>query len=258
MIRNCGPGRSIPRTPSADRDMKAYLTATRHPWATFVFLVPLLAVYEVGVAHYGVTNPDVRNGVDAWLRWALDRYGVTPLWVLPVAVAVFFFVRSVAAWKTRPTDTLATVFGMAVESVVYAVLLWAVSRNFKPILDQLGVALNLPTIRLEAPAKLVTYVGAGIYEEVVFRLGLFTLLFVTLRTFLLPAPLAIVAAAAAGSLLFAAAHHAGANGEPFSPAVFLFRTLAGLYFTALYAGRGFGVAVGTHAGYDVLVGVSLT
>ena len=41
------------------------------------------------------------------------------------------------------------------------------------------------------------------------------------------------------------------------PYVFLFRVLAGLYFTALFVGRGFGVAVGAHAGYDVLVGVSL-
>jgi membrane protease YdiL (CAAX protease family) len=237
--------------------MKAYLTATRHPWATFLFLVPLLAAYEAGVAHYGVTHPDVRTGADAWLRWALDRYGVTALWVAPAAVAVFFLIRSIAAWKTRPKDTIATVFGMAVESVVYAVLLWAVSRNFKPILDQLGVQLSLPTLRLEAPAKLVSYVGAGIYEEVIFRLGLYTLLYIAFRTFFLPTPLAIVAAAVAGSLLFAAAHHAGENGEPFHPAVFLFRALAGLYFTALYAGRGFGVAVGAHAGYDVLVGVSV-
>jgi len=237
--------------------MKAYLTATRHPWATFLFLVPLLAAYEAGVAHYGVTHPDVRTGTDAWLRWALDRYGVTALWVVPAAVAAFFLARSIATWKSRPKDTVATLCGMAVESVVYAVGLWAVSRNFQPILDQLGVVLNLPSIRLEAPAKLVTYVGAGIYEEVIFRLGLFTLLVAALRAFLVPVPVAISLAAVAGAVLFAAAHHVGANGEPFQPTVFLFRALAGLFFTGLYAGRGFGVAVGAHAGYDVLVGVTV-
>ena len=56
--------------------------------------------------------------------------------------------------------------------------------------------------------------------------------------------------------LFAAAHHIGPYGEPMNPYVFLFRALAGLYFTALYLGRGFGVAVAAHAGYDVLVGVT--
>ncbi len=239
--------------------MKDYLSATRHPWATLVFLVPLLAAYEFGVAHYGANNSDVRNGADAWLRWALDRYGVSQLWVVPAVVAIYFLLRSMVAWSSRPKDTLATLFGMAVESVVYAVLLWAVSRNFKPILDQLGVELNMSTVRFEAPpaAKIVTYVGAGIYEEVIFRLGLFTLLYVIFRTMLLPKPLAIIVAATVGSLLFAAAHHVGENGEPFHPAVFLFRALAGLYFTILYAARGFGIAVGAHAGYDVLVGVAV-
>jgi hypothetical protein len=39
---------------------------------------------------------------------------------------------------------------------------------------------------------------------------------------------------------------------------FVFRTCAGLFFTFLFVARGFGVAVGAHAGYDVLVGVSIT
>ena len=57
------------------------------------------------------------------------------------------------------------------------------------------------------------------------------------------------------AVLFAAAHHIGPYGEPFDRSVFLFRALAGLYFGLLYQLRGFGVAVGTHASYDVLVGV---
>ena len=33
-------------------------------------------------------------------------------------------------------------------------------------------------------------------------------------------------------------------------------TAPGLFFTALFVGRGFGIAVGAHAGYDVLVGLT--
>jgi len=53
------------------------------------------------------------------------------------------------------------------------------------------------------------------------------------------------------------AHHLGAHGEPFNGSFFAFRTAAGLYFAALYRLRGFGVAVGAHACYDVLVGLLL-
>src|SRR5262249_48259180 len=99
-----------------------------------------------------------------------------------------------------------------------------------------------------------TFVGAGIYEEAIFRLGLFTALYWVLKK-ISPFPLfPFVLAAAVSALLFAAAHHAGPHGEKFDGYVFLFRALAGVYFAFVYQLRGFGIAVGAHAGYDVLVG----
>jgi membrane protease YdiL (CAAX protease family) len=67
--------------------------------------------------------------------------------------------------------------------------------------------------------------------------------------------LALLAAAFASAVLFSAAHHAGPYGEPFDRYVFVFRTIAGLYFAAIFVVRGFGIAVGAHACYDVLAGV---
>ena len=90
-----------------------------------------------------------------------------------------------------------------------------------------------------------------------FRLGLFAGLWYLLKLVGVPGPAAMVAAAVAAAVAFAAAHHVGPTGEAVSTARFLFRVTAGLYFTTLYVARGFGVAVGTHAGYDVLVGVSV-
>jgi membrane protease YdiL (CAAX protease family) len=69
--------------------------------------------------------------------------------------------------------------------------------------------------------------------------------------------LAVVLAALTGAVLFAVAHHIGPHGEPVDGFNFLFRVLAGLYFTALYQFRGFGIAVGAHACYDVLVGIHM-
>jgi membrane protease YdiL (CAAX protease family) len=64
-------------------------------------------------------------------------------------------------------------------------------------------------------------------------------------------------AAISSAVLFAAAHHFGRGGEPWDGYVFSFRSLAGMYFAALFHLRGFGIAVGAHAGYDVLVGLLL-
>jgi membrane protease YdiL (CAAX protease family) len=46
-----------------------------------------------------------------------------------------------------------------------------------------------------------------------------------------------------------------ATAEPFHAAVFLYRTIAGFYFAWIYQLRGLGVAVGAHAGYNLLIGL---
>jgi membrane protease YdiL (CAAX protease family) len=234
--------------------MTNYLRSTRHPWACLLFLFPLLAVYEAGVLWLGGDRAGtLRNGADAWLRWQLEAFGAGHVFAAPAVVLAVLTVWSWWRWADRPEDPVTAWFGMAFESGVFAFLLWQVSRNFTPILDHLGVKLD---VTQSVPAgQILTYIGAGIYEEVLFRLGLFGGLCLLLRAVKVQKAAAVPLAAVAAALLFSAAHHL--TGEPVRPAVFVFRAVAGLYFTALFVGRGFGVAVGAHAGYDVLVGVAI-
>ena len=104
---------------------------------------------------------------------------------------------------------------------------------------------------------IVCFLGAGIYEETLFRLLLFSGLLALFTLMDLPVLWSLTLAAAGSALAFAAAHHLGVNGDPFHGYVFAFRAAAGGYFAWLYHTRGFGVAVGAHAGYDVLVGLLL-
>ncbi len=62
-------------------------------------------------------------------------------------------------------------------------------------------------------------------------------------------------AALATSVLFAAAHYVGASGEPFRWFSFVFRFVAGMFFSVVFIYRGFGIAAGSHAAYDILVGL---
>jgi hypothetical protein len=57
-----------------------------------------------------------------------------------------------------------------------------------------------------------------------------------------------------GAIIFSAFHHIG--GEPFAISPFLQRVFAGLYFSAIYFNRSFGIAAASHALYDVLVGLN--
>ncbi len=240
----------------ADRKDPSYYASTRHPWACFLFLLPLFAAYELGILWIGGPNSDgLRNGADIWLRWFLERYGFGQLWAAPLLVLGHFLVRTAFDAAGRTKKPISTVFGMLVESVFYAFLLWGISRNFRPLMELAGLPLNQIQFKTVAAGQLVTFIGAGIYEEVLFRLGLFSLSVFVLKCVLFPTPLAVPLAAVFAAVVFAAAHHVGPYGEPVHSPVFLFRALAGLFFTAIYVARGFGIAVGAHAGYDILVGV---
>jgi membrane protease YdiL (CAAX protease family) len=221
-----------------------------------VFLVPLLAVYEGGLLLLGGTHPEaLRSGADTWLRHALEAVGLTDLYWPPVLIVVVLAGRAWLARRGRPADLLGVCSGMAIESVVCALGLWTVSRGLGPFLDSFGVHLQVSPKTSAAVLDVLSFVGAGIYEEVLFRLLLFSALVWTMRHVEVPSGTTVIAAALASALLFSAAHHFGEYGEPFDGYRFVFRTLAGLYFALVYQLRGFGVAVGGHACYDVMVGV---
>lgn len=235
----------------------SYPVATRHPWPCLLFLLPLLLAYEVGIFWIGGTQPEaLRNGADTWLRWGLEAFGLSQLYAAPLLVVGVFLVASWLRWDDRPPDWSGACLGMGIESVIFALLLWGLSRGFGPLIESLKAQVG-PPAEPDSVALVITYVGAGIYEEVLFRLVLYSGLVALLRLLGAPGVVAMVVSAVVSATLFSAAHHIGPYGAPFEDGVFLFRALAGLYFAALYQLRGFGIAVGAHACYDVLVGVAV-
>lgn len=232
-----------------------YRRATRHPLPCLFFLIPLLAAYEVGI-WCTPTGDALRNGADHWLRRGLEACGLPQLYWAPALVGVFFLAWSWYRRHDLPDDLQGVCVGMAIESLAFGLGLWVLSRSTGTLTHWL-LPLAVPTADADRPfLQVVTYVGAGIYEEVLFRLLLYSGLVVLLRP-LFSRWLSLPLAAVLSALLFAAAHHAGPHGQPYSDHVFVFRVLAGVYFASLYQLRGFGIAVGTHVCYDVLVGVRM-
>ncbi len=122
-----------------------------------------------------------------------------------------------------------------------------------------GVPLHASTLGTIANflGTISGYLGAGIYEELLFRLILLPLGIGLLRWLRLSRRASTLGGIVLTSLLFAAAHYVGPSGDAFNSFTFLFRFVAGAFFSVLFLYRGFGIAAGAHAGYDVLVGLSL-
>ena len=97
--------------------------------------------------------------------------------------------------------------------------------------------------------------GAGIYEELLFRLALISIIALLInRLGNLSKEYALFFAAIASALLFGAYHfYFGAEMIPFDWPRFAFYCLGGVYFTGLFVLRGFGITVGAHIVYDLIV-----
>ncbi len=248
-----------PRVEISDDVSDYYLLLARQPLHCLLFLVPLLAVYEAGVLKLGTGGDELRNGADYWMRTGLRRAGLEDVWTLPAIVLGLLFVWQVAGrhcWSVYPS----TLLGMLAESLLFGVCLIVLGqlqelafRQHLPDALPLSLSSSLPGTVPQA----ISYVGAGIYEEVLFRLCLLPLTYGLLRVLLIPGKAALLGAILVTSGLFGAAHYVGPAAEPWALYSFTFRTLAGVFFAMLFVLRGFGITVGAHAAYDLLVGVLL-
>jgi hypothetical protein len=118
-----------------------------------------------------------------------------------------------------------------------------------------ALALQAPTVQvLDGPTRLMLSLGAGLYEELFFRVVLVSLLAWGARRLLGWRPLvAGVFAVVLGAFLFSGFHYIGPYGDQLQLFSFTYRMIAGLFFSGLYLLRGFGITAWTHALYDVLV-----
>ena len=237
----------------------SYWVTTRRPLPSLCLVLPLMLAYELGVLWQGGTSATtLRTGADAWMRHVLASMGLTDQWLPPLSLVLILLgwqVISPRDWRFSPSILV----GMILESCVLAIALVGISRLIDmgfSVLDQNAppvLSVVSPPSRMGL-APLIGYLGAGVYEEALFRLVLVPVLFRVLRLLQTPQVLASALAVTASALLFSLAHHAGTPGEPFSWFAFVFRWMAGVFFAWVFVIRGFGIAVGTHTAYDILVG----
>jgi membrane protease YdiL (CAAX protease family) len=236
---------------------RGYFEQSRDLLNSLVLVLPLLLVYQAGLL---ATNGQTLNGVDFITIVLVQRWQLTGLLVFNGVLIVAGIVGVVVLQKKRRFDPRIVV-PIAIESTVYAFLLGIIITQ---ILAKVGIkpphmliegwtALAAGPGEANAMAKICMALGAGVNEELVFRLGMVPAI-AGLAAHAMPKRHAVIVAILVSSILFSLAHY---FGEPFMVYTFFYRFLAGVLFCALFTLRGFAVAVYTHAIYDVLVMVVL-
>ena len=235
---------------------------SREPRYSVLFAFPLLALYELlAFALSQSTLHGVRNGADVLLKTAFVAFGgargLAVFTVLLVGVGVWLVLRD---RRRNPAPLGVAVFGaMLAESVVWALLLggvvsWLTGLLLHPPLAQ--VAGTEPAT-LSLGAQLVVSLGAGLYEELLFRVLLVGGLAAGGLALGWKRPVAIGVAVLLSAVIFSGFHYVGPLGDPWALDSFTFRAIAGLVLSGLYVTRGFGIVAWSHALYDVLVSLAV-
>ena len=240
--------------------LKDYLRRSRAPRYSILFALPLLVLYEglsAMLTHSAVAG--VRNGADVLLKSLFvalgGRDGLVVFGLLLVGGA------AVLVWRDlkRSGERLSPgVFGgMLLESGLYAAVFGFVVGWLTTLVLEGPRRLSVGgSAALPLPTQLVVSLGAGIYEELLFRVVLVgALMWTARRLFRAGTGLAATIAVIVSALIFSSFHYVGALGDTFTVASFTFRALAGVVFSVLYVTRGFGITAWTHALYDL--GLSL-
>jgi CAAX prenyl protease-like protein len=234
----------------------SYFALSRSPRYSVLFALPLLVAYELLAAVLAQPGRELRNGADAMLREAFTavagQRGPAIFMAAVILLGLFLVVRDLRASRG---PLRARVFGgMLVESIALAAAFGIVIGIATTKLISSLRMLMLAQGAIQSmgwPTRLMLSLGAGLYEELFFRVLLVTGLAAAARR--LPgvgARAASVLAVVVGAVIFSAFHYIGPFGDPFELRSFTFRMLSGLAFSGLYVLRGFGVTAWTHALYD--------
>ncbi|MBK9261335.1 MAG: CPBP family intramembrane metalloprotease [Polyangiaceae bacterium] len=214
-------------------------------WTDLGLTLPIFLLYHLGVVFLPVRN--AADPVTAELT-ALAEHSLLTYTGLTLAVGVAFVVVLAATGQKRALEGKRFVL-IALEGTLYAILMRFAASY---VVGSLTLGPNIQTRSVFS--GVVMSMGAGFYEEIAFRVGLFGLGALLLKAMFGPGMRRIVLTAAwavVAAVAFSAWHYVGALGDAFDVQSFVFRAVCGLALTAIFVFRGFAPAVWTHALYDV-------
>ncbi len=193
----------------------------------------------------------IRISVDAWFKTIFQLLGTNTLSATFLVAAIIGGIITYVRRKEISTLKMNYFGYMLLESSLYALLIGTLIGLFLDSL--LNMQAESPLYQLTKLQLIALSLGAGLYEELFFRVILVGLLLFIFKKIFDSHITAYMIAVIIAALIFSTVHYIGEFGDVFTLNSFLFRFLFGLVLNVVYVKRGFGIAAWTHAIYDLLV-----
>jgi membrane protease YdiL (CAAX protease family) len=227
---------------------RTYGPLALRPLNQLVVIAPLLLFFHFGASRFG-------SGllVPHFMRVAFEWLGASGHFLPPLLIATVLMCQHVMSKSPWRVDC-AAIGGIIVESIVWTLPLLTAGWIIGSV--QAGAAADNSAGTEFLPACFDA-VGAGIYEEFLFRLVLIqaaAILFIDLAH--LPKNKVKTGAIIASALIFSACHFSAAQllgSEAMQWPKFVFLATAGAWWSVLFLWRGYGVAACCHICWNITV-----
>ncbi|MEM7627820.1 MAG: CPBP family intramembrane glutamic endopeptidase [Planctomycetota bacterium] len=234
-----------------------YFELSSRPLMMLVFLLPLIIAYEVGSVLFLTSNESTADGILArrLLAQVFELFGAVGL-VLPglmvITVLGLQHILRRDPWRVH----LGVLPLMVLEALVLTAPLLVLAVALGSGITAAAATGSPAATLLDLPwtDRLTIAIGAGVYEELVFRLMLITLVhFVVVDLIGRRDGLGRFLGVVLSALAFAVYHDLNPDGQGIDLRRLAFFFAAGVYFGVLFLWRGLGMPVAVHVVYDVLV-----
>ena len=227
--------------------MNSYLRASRSFHYSIFLTAPILVIYEIGI-HLLFRNSiyEVRNTGDLLLKNLLTLLQLNNPLALTIILLTLFGIVMVIGFRRESIPEFRSIYllYMLGESLVWGVGLFLVMSLVA------ALPLQMNTL-VEGIAQFNLALGAGIYEELVFRAALIPAFAVIFhRAFGINIRFSQLIALVLAAAIFASFH---LFMEEYQLAVFVQRIAGGILLGLIYVFRGYGIAVYSHVLFNMII-----
>ena len=229
--------------------MGNYWRFSRSTYYSVVMALPLLLAYEILIILTQSNYWVIRNAADVWIRTFLMAFDLKAQHLTFVMIGILFALFPIAKMRSSGVRIkINYLFLMLIESFIYSLILGVVLQ----FILKLG-GLSASGFGNDVLHNIALSLGAGFFEEIIFRVLLLNLLFFISKMFFKRTVTTVVFSVLISSLLFSISHYVGSMADSWQIYSFMYRWIAGMLFTILYFIRGFAITAYTHALYDIWV-----
>ena len=227
-----------------------YFSASRNLLYSLMGIFPMLFLYELlGFINNFGAHYQIRNGADAMIRQVFSIFAPNSQLLYGLTLLLLFCLVGYRHRDILLNGKINIIFLvlMIIESFVWCGGLLITMKGISTLFLANPITADL----LE---QFYLSVGAGIWEELIFRFGLISIFtYIIHSIFTYGKYFSLALSLFFSGTIFSLFHYVGIYGDIFTWQTFILRTFAGVFLGAVFLLRGLGISVYTHILYDMVL-----